>query len=120
MITICHPVDDLELLFLRSALQAADIPHFVVGEHFGSLYPGMQIPAYNERSVRVPAGFVEDALSVVEQVRSSYTPTFEKLNMKSKLRMLFEGLWLGWVMPGGIKKSSNTSFNSGAQKPRAD
>ncbi len=107
MITICHPVDDLELLFLRSALEAVNIPYFVVGQHFGSLYPGMQIPSYNERSVRVPAVFLEDALKVVEQVRTSYTPTFERLTTKSKLRMLFEGLWLGWVMPGGTKKPSN-------------
>src|SRR5687768_10358980 len=107
MITICHAVDDLELLFLRSALEAANIPHLIVGQHFGSLYPGMQIPSYNERSVRVPASFVENALAVVENVRASYTPTFEKLATKSKLRMLFEGLWLGWVVPAGNKKSSN-------------
>jgi len=119
MITICHPVDDLELLLLRSALQAAGIPHFVVGEHFGSLYPGMQIPSYNERSVRVPASYVEDALKVIKEVRATYTPVSERLTAKSKLRMFLEGLWLGWVMPGGAKKPSNTSSNPDAPKRRA-
>lgn len=106
MITICHPVDDLELLLSRSALQAADIPHFVVGDHFGSLYPGMQIPSFNERSVRAPAGYVEDAMKVIEEVRAAYSPVSERLTAKSKFRMLLEGLWLGWVMPGGAKKPS--------------
>lgn len=52
MITICHPVDDLELLLLRAALDAAGIPFFVAGENFGSLYPGLQIPAYNSAAFR--------------------------------------------------------------------
>lgn len=41
MITICHPIDDMELLFIQMELEAEAIPHFVVGKHFGSLYPGM-------------------------------------------------------------------------------
>jgi Putative prokaryotic signal transducing protein len=111
MITVCHPVDDLELVFLRAALEAAEIPHFVVGQHFGSLYPGMQVPSYNERSVRVPNGYLEAALKIVNEVRSSYSPTFEHLTTKSKLRILLEGLFLGWVIPAGTKKPSNLSLN---------
>lgn len=65
MITICHPVDDLGLLFLHAALDAAGITHFAMGEHFGNFYPGMQIPAYNERSVEVPAGLVDQAAAMV-------------------------------------------------------
>ena len=117
MITICHPVDDLELVFLRAALEAADVPYFVVGQHFGSLYPGMQIPSYNERSVRVPPGYAEKALKVIEQVRSSYSPTFERLTTKSKLRILIEGLLLGWVIPAGTKKPSNISSNPDGRPP---
>lgn len=116
MITICHPADDLELLFLRAALDAAGIPHFVVGEHFGSLYPGMQIPAYNERSVRVPAGFFDQATAVVAQVRAAYAPTFEKLTTRSKLRMLLEALWFGWVMPAGGKRRTDTTDDPGIRR----
>jgi len=108
MITICHPVDDLELLFVCSALESADIPHFVVGWHFGSLYPGFQIPWYNERSVRVPAAFSEEALEVIEKVRAPYARTSDRLTVKSKLRMILEGLCFGWVVPGGTKKASAT------------
>lgn len=104
MITICHPVDDLELLLFRMALQAEGIPHLVVGDHFGSLYPGMQIPSFNERSVRVPADYIKDALKVLDKLRATYRPTSDNLTTRSKIRMLLEGLFLGWVMPGGRKK----------------
>ena len=104
MITICHPVDDAELLILRMELEAAEIPYLVVGQHFGSLYPGMQIPAYNERSIRVHRAHLDDALRVLEHVRGYYRPSFENLDAKSKLRIFLEALCLGWVIPAGTKK----------------
>ncbi len=116
MITICHPVDDLELLLLRAALDAAGIPFFVAGENFGSLYPGLQIPAYNERRVQVPAGFAGAALEVVAQLRASYAPTFATLTTRSKLRMLLEALWFGWVMPVGSKRRMDTTDDPGIRK----
>jgi hypothetical protein len=106
MITICHPVDDLELQFIQLELEAADIPHFVVGQYFGGLYPGMQMPWYNERSVQVPDICLDDALEVVQHVRSYYSPTFENLALKSKFRILLEMLLFGWMMPAGSRKSS--------------
>jgi hypothetical protein len=110
MITICHPVDDMELLFIRLELEAADIPHFVVGQYFGSMYPGMQIPWYNERSVRVPATCLNEALEVIQHVRSYYSPTFGNLVIKSKLRIFLEALLFGWIIPAGSKKPSNPSL----------
>ena len=103
MVTVCHPVDDLELLFLRSALEAVDIPHFIVGQHFGSLYPGMQIPAYNERTIRVPPSCKTKALEIVAEVRSTYEPAFVNLTRESKFRMFVESM-LGWVIPAGTKR----------------
>jgi len=107
MITICHPVDDMELQFIRLELEAADIPHFVVGQYFGSMYPGMQMPWYNERSVRVPTTCLNEALEVIQHVRSYYSPTFGNLVIKSKLRILLEALLFGWLIPAGSKKPSN-------------
>lgn len=108
MITLCHPVDDMELLFIRMELEAAEIPFFVVGQHFGSLYPGMQMPWYNERSVLVPTSYVEQAQEVIQHIRAYYSPTFENLDNGSKLRIIFEALLLGWVIPAGNKKISST------------
>lgn len=116
MITICHPVDDVELLFIQSALDASDIPHFVVGQHFGSLFPGMQIPWHNEKSIQVPSTYVNDALEVVQHLRVTYTPTFANLTIKSKFRILAETLIFGWAMPVGRKKLSNPVLRRGARK----
>jgi hypothetical protein len=116
MITICHPVDDLEFLFLTAALEAAEIPHFVVGQHFGSLRPGMQMPWFNERSIQVPTGYQSDALEVVQDVRSSYSPTFEKLAIKLKFRILLEALCSRWVIPCGSKKASNISYRAASHR----
>lgn len=104
MITICHPIDDLELLLLRAALEAEGVPHFILGNHFGSLYPGMQVPFYNERSVRVPEAYRELALQIVSELRADYAPVSVDLPVKSKWRMLFEALLMGWTLPGGDKK----------------
>jgi hypothetical protein len=106
MITVCHPVDDLELLLLRARLEAAGLPYFVGGDGFGSLYPGMQIPAFNERRIQVPAGFVEQALEAVAQVRAAYTPSAARLSTGSRLRMLVEALWFGWIVPGGKRRAA--------------
>ena len=117
MMTICHPVDDLELLLLRAALDAAGIPFFVAGENFGSLYPGLQIPAYNERRVQVPAGFASAALEVVAQVRASYAPAGTRLTTRSRLRMLAEALWFGWVIPGGERRNAADGRERDADGP---
>jgi len=114
VITICHPVDDMELLFIQMELEAEAIPHFVVGKHFGSLYLGMQMPWYNERSVRVPVNRAAEALKVVQRVRAYYEPAFVNLDKKSKLRIFLEGLLLGWVVPAGNKRPSNPAFNPDA------
>lgn len=119
MITICHPIDDVELLFIQMELEAEAIPHFVVGNHFGSLYPGMQIPWVNERSVRVPVSRATQALEVIQRVRSYYEPTFANLTTKSKLRVLCEAILCGWVMPAGNKKPSNPSFGPDASERHA-
>lgn len=104
MITICHPVDDMELLFIQMELEAEAVPHLVVGQHFGSLYPGIQIPWYNERSVQVPIDAVLKAHEVVQRVRIYYEPSFVNIDIKSKLRIFCEAMLFGWIMPAGNKK----------------
>ncbi len=107
MVTVCHPMDDLEQLFLMAALEAADIPCFLVGQHFGSLYPGVQIPWCNERSIRVPSALFDSARDVVEEVRAAYVAPGENLTIHSKVRMLCEVLVFGWVLPGGDKQATH-------------
>ena len=42
----------MELLFIRMALEAEGIQYLVVGDGFGGLYPGVQLPIFNERPVK--------------------------------------------------------------------
>lgn len=75
MITICHATDEVELILIRSALEAAAIPHFIVGNYFGSLYPGIQPALYNERPVQTPPEYAAQAREIIEQLRADRTPT---------------------------------------------
>lgn len=108
----------MELLFIQMELEAEAIPHFVVGQHFGSLYPGMQMPWYNERSVRVPIDALDKAQEVVQRVRTYYEPTSVNLDKKSRLRIICEAVLFGWVMPAGNKRPSNSAFNPDAPNRR--
>ena len=120
MITIAHPTDDMELLFIRMALEAEGIPYLVVGDGFGSLYPGVQLPIFNERPVRVNASDVERAIEVIGEVRKDFDPVSSNLAGRSKLRIVLEAILFGWFVPGGKRRSSsNNGFNSDAGKARA-
>ncbi|MCP5144757.1 MAG: hypothetical protein H6978_08025 [Gammaproteobacteria bacterium] len=104
MITVCHPRDEVEQMLLVAELEFAGIPCFINAEHFGSLYPGMQIPWYNEKSIRVPPSCYEEATDIVNEFRKGYTPQSVGLDATSKFRMLAEAVLFGWVMPYGTKK----------------
>jgi len=55
-------MDDIEVMFIRALLQSEEVPFFIVGENFGSLYPGIQIGSYNERRFLVPNDYYEVAI----------------------------------------------------------
>jgi len=118
VITVCHPVDDMEVLFFKMELVAEGIPHLVVGQHFGSLYPGLQVPWYNERSIQVPLENFHQAEEVIRRVRAYYEPSFVNLTKKSKLRILCETVLCGWFMPAGSKRSSNVMVEEVGASPQ--
>lgn len=95
----------MEVMYLRAMLQHAEIPFHIVGENFGSLYPGVQIASYNERRFLVPEENYEEAFEFVEELRKQQQPEpDEDLTITSKLRMVVEFLFFGWASPGGKKK----------------
>lgn len=106
MITVCHPVDEIEKMLIVAELEIAEIPYFINGQHFGSLYPGMQVPWYNERAIRVPAPYFNDAHEIINNFRLFYEIQSSDLTIKSRIRVLFEVLLFGWVLPYGKKKTS--------------
>ena len=98
-------MDDTEVMFLRALLQSYEIPFFIIGEHFGSIYLGIQIGSYNERRFIVPEENYEEAKNIIEEHRKSYELSFVNLDTKSKLRLLIEVFIYGWGVPSGKKKS---------------
>ena len=56
MTRLLAPRDENELMVLRSVLECEGIPYRIQNEHFGGLYPGLNIFALNERII-----FVEES-----------------------------------------------------------
>jgi len=107
MIVLCHAVDDSEVMFIRALLQSADITFHIVGENFGSLFPGLQIPSYNERRFLVNKEDAERAFELLREHRQDYVSVSTNLDAKSKWRIVLETLFLGWSVPSGTKKNSS-------------
>jgi len=104
MITVCHPRDEVEQMLLVAELEFSGIPYFIKAEYFGALYPGIQIPWYNEKTIMVPPSCYEEAINLITKFREGYTPQSEGLDTTSKFRMLVEAILFGWIMPYGKKK----------------
>jgi hypothetical protein len=105
MRVLCHAMDDVEVMFIHARLQSHSIPFTLLGENFGSLYPGVQIAMYNERRFLVPEEFFDQARDVLAAHRENYEPGFVNLEVKSKIRILLETIIWGWCIPYGIKKN---------------
>lgn len=52
MVKLLETHDEGELAFMKSLLEANNIPYFVQNEHFGSLYPGIAV-SFNTRIIMV-------------------------------------------------------------------
>jgi hypothetical protein len=64
MTRLLAPRDENELMMLRSVLECEGIPYRVQNEHFGGLYPGLNIFALNERIIFVDEADYERACVV--------------------------------------------------------
>jgi hypothetical protein len=53
MTMLLVPRDENELLLVSSLLEGAGIAYFVQNEHFGGLYPGLNLFPFNERIIFV-------------------------------------------------------------------
>jgi hypothetical protein len=51
---VATPQTESELSVMVSALEANDIPHFVLNRGFGGLYPGMKLHLINGQRIMVP------------------------------------------------------------------
>ena len=111
MVNVAYPYDDIELMFLKCVLTREQIPYFVVGKYFGSIYPGPQIASYNEKIIKVHEEYYQQATMAINEFRDLDVRNEKVFCKKSKLRMIAEFLLFSWFVPGGCRKSSNNQIN---------
>jgi len=124
MVILCHAMNDMEVMYIRAMLQSADIPFHIIGENFGSLYPGIQIASYNERRFLVPQEYYDEASDLIQDLRTEeptvHEPVAQKdLTLGSKIRIIIETLLCGWSSLGGktTTSQSNEEFEQSSDVP---
>jgi hypothetical protein len=96
LIAVAWPSSEPESAAMVSLLQANEIPCFVHGGNLAAMLPGLQIAAYNNPTIMVPASAAAEAtelLSVFATPSLAATPS--NIGLRAKLRMVFEALLFG-------------------------
>jgi len=60
------PVDESELLFLKSLLDAEGIKYFVLNDNFGSMYSGVYMNYFNAKTIMVPGEYYDEAKALIQ------------------------------------------------------
>jgi hypothetical protein len=107
MIKLYSPENELQLAILKSLFEAEGIPIFVHNDNFGSMHTGMQIELLNQKTIMVGEQDYENARTVIlnflgniKEAEQEQATATAKYSFFDKVRMIFEGLVFGWVMPG--------------------
>lgn len=98
---VFSPESESEVLVAAALLEAHGIPVFVHNRGIGSILPGVQINAYNTQSIMVPEEFVAEAVDLLARLDGEETVSAaESMSLRDKVRIVLEGLLLGWFVPG--------------------
>jgi hypothetical protein len=111
LVRVFSPDSEPDLVAVVAMLEAHEIPCFVHGAAFGSLYPGPQIQDYNTRAVMVSEENEAAALELIRDFQSQPDePDSGPQRPSGRLRSFIEFLLFGWFVPG--------SRPSGRREPR--
>ena len=107
------PSDESELVFIKSVLEADEVPFYVQNDNFGSLYSGAYINYFNAKTVMVPEEYYEDAKEIIQSVIEDAEFVDIKDEEPPGVSDLFDNLisilTLGLYSPGGRKSKSSKS-----------
>lgn len=113
LVKVAFPESPSDLAMAISLLDANDIPYFVHNAGFGGLYPGVQIELYNCMTIMVPAPAAEKAIDVLSVLsRPDGAPKKTEYTLASKIRMVFEMLFIGWFIPDKKDAMDRSDHNS--------
>lgn len=100
-VELYSPDSDVEVLMLKSVLDAAGIDYFVQNDTFGGLMPGLQIALCNRRTFFVWEDELAEARAVVREfLHKTRAREPRHYPLREKIRMVFEVLLFGWLVPG--------------------
>jgi hypothetical protein len=99
LVRVASPECEPDVVLISSALQAADIPHYVHCGGFGGLWPGLQVGGYNTRSVMVPESCAEFACEIIASLHLTSAVARAPQARGGKLRLVLETLVFGWFVP---------------------
>lgn len=103
MVPVYTPITESEAAVISAMLEAYEVPFFIRGGGFSKLYPGMQIKDYNTQTFMVPAEhyeFSRELLSEFINPSKDELAVLPKWSLWRTLRILFEAICYGWVIPG--------------------
>jgi len=107
MIDLYSPQNEVELTLLKSILDSEDIRYFVRNDNFGSLEVGPRIGLFNAKMIEVQDDQYERAKKLLtdylDKTEKGIEEPESKYSLFDKIRMLFEVLIFGWIMPGRKK-----------------
>jgi len=110
MIDLYSPQNEVELALLKSILDSEGIKYFVRNDNFGSMEVGPRIGLFNAKMIEVQDDHYERAKELLADYLGKTKKKTEKAeetySVFDKIRMVFEVLFFGWIMPGRKKTKS--------------
>jgi len=107
MIKLYSPQNEVELALLKSILDSEGIRYFVRNDNFGSLEVGPRIGLFNAKMIEVQDDQYERAKELLadylDKTEKKTEDPENKYSLFDKIRMVFEVLLFGWIMPGRKK-----------------
>jgi hypothetical protein len=98
------PDNEIELALLKGILEDAGINYYVRNDIFGSMEIGPQIESFNKKMIMVPNNQFQRAADLIKtfkmQTDEPRHASQEQYSFFDKIRMAFEIVFFGWLMPG--------------------
>ena len=101
---IYSPENEMDLALIKCALEAFEIPYFVMNDKFGSFKIGPRIFLYNTKYIGVPESCEQEAMEIIEAYRfreneDRKTSTGSYYSLRDKVRIALEFIAFSWFVP---------------------
>ncbi|GJM17057.1 MAG: hypothetical protein DHS20C13_23840 [Thermodesulfobacteriota bacterium] len=107
------PSNESELVFIKSVLEADEIPFYVQNDNFGSLYSGAYMNYFNAKTIMVPEDYYDEAKEIIKSViKDAEFPdlqTKEPPGVSGLFDNLLSFLSLGFYSPAKDKSKKSTN-----------